>query len=97
MKPAELTDLAVSDLHDLWMHIAERSERAADAIEEEIFAAIALISRHPAAGHRREDVRCRDARAWPVRTFLVIYREEPDRVTILRVVSGFRDMTRLDE
>lgn len=96
MKRAELTEPAIEDLRDLWTYIAERNAPAADAIEDELFAAIDMLARHPAAGHRREDIRYAAARVWPVRDFLVIYREEPERVTILRIVSGFRDMTRLE-
>lgn len=46
-------------------------------------------------GHRREDLTLRAVLFWPVHSFLIVYRPDTRPLEIVRVVSGWRDVSRL--
>jgi len=44
-------------------------------------------------GHAREDLTPRPVLFWAVHSFLIVYRPETEPLEILRVVSGWRDVS----
>lgn len=90
-----LTDHARSDLGEIWEFIASDNLDAADRLLDELEEAMSEAARLPLLGHRREDLTEANVRFWRVRSYLVIYDPESQPLTILRVLSGFRDVATL--
>lgn len=83
---------ARTDLDDLWLYVAShRNIEAADRIVDAITARFLLLSRHPRAGRRLDDLRP-GTRAFPVGDYLVLYRLDGSDVLVQRVIRGSRDL-----
>ena len=91
-----LSDVARSDLFEVWAFVATDNPAAADKLEQDIMQACALLAQQPAIGHRRHDL-CMDAsvRFHTVRTwYLIVYEIDTDPLRIVRILHGARDVTR---
>ena len=87
-----LSPEALEDLQGIWDFIAIDSFEAADNVLDELFAAFEGLAQWPGQGHKRSDLTTRDVRFWPVRNYLVVYRENLRRVEIVAVLHGARDV-----
>jgi len=56
MSKWKLTAQARQDLIEIWNYIAEKSEQAADHVEQSILDGCEFLSRTPLAGRFREDL-----------------------------------------
>ncbi len=93
MNNYSLTDLAESEVRDIWQFIAEDNEEAADRWVIKIIETFDLLARNPHIGHSRKDLIARPWLFWPVGTYLVIYRiVADDDIEILAVTQGSRDL-----
>ena len=90
-----LSEEALSDLDEIWLYIASDSPTAADRVIDEIYQAIYRLAEFPGMGHLREDLIDEPLRFWSVYQYLIIYRAEAQPIEIVRVVSGYRDVTQL--
>lgn len=84
---------AREDLIELWTHIAADNPSAADRMLDRIEAKLRLLADTPRLGPARPDI-AEGLRLFPIRRYVVLYRELPDGIEIVRVVRGMR---RLDE
>lgn len=101
-----MTDIVVSpaaerDLEDIWLTIADNNPRAATRILRIIGTRIATLAAYPRLGPRRPDIRPR-TRVLVERPYLILYEIRPDApdrdvktITIVRVIDGRRDLTRI--
>ena len=87
-----LSPEALQDLQDIWDFITLDNENAADQLEDEFFSAFEKLSRQPRMGHIRPDWTERDARFWPVGSYLIVYRERTGALQILAILHGSRDI-----
>jgi len=71
-----LSPRALKHIQSIWDFIAADSQNAADRIVDELFAAFERLAEWPGSGHTRRDLTQRDLRFWPVRSYLVVYREK---------------------
>jgi toxin ParE1/3/4 len=94
MARAIVSDLAFEDMIEIWEYIADDSERAADRTIDEISAAIVKLSEDPGLGVVRSDLGV-TLRSFPVKTYLVFYRETDEGIEVARVLSGYRDLAKL--
>ncbi len=85
---------ACSDLSAIWSYYAAEvgDPDLADRTRDEIFDAIRGIAKTPGIGHLRKDLAERSLRFWCVRSYLVVYQETGDRVEVVRVLHGARDV-----
>ena len=90
-----LTEHAAADIREIWEFIAVDDPVAAERVLDELEEAMAHLVEHPALGHRREDLTDAKVRFWRVRSYLIVYDPETRPLEILRVLSGFRDLTAL--
>ena len=91
-----LTPQARHDLLSIWEFIARDNIRAADRIAERMEAAFRLLARFPKTGHQRADVQTSEpVLFWPVGSYVVAYRPEPQPLIILRILHGARDLDAL--
>lgn len=101
MTRVAISPQAERDLEDIWLTIAADHPSAAIRIVRAIGAKIAVLAEHPRLGARRPDIAA-SACIMVERSYIVLYETHPDTddgpadaVTIVRVVDGRRDLTRL--
>jgi len=93
-----LTPLAKDDIFDIWAHIAESSEAAADSVEQAIYDACAFLAEGPMRGHIRPDLTPRPLRFWTLTrypNYTVVYRPETTALQIVAVLHGKRNIPRV--
>jgi plasmid stabilization system protein ParE len=90
-----LTPKAAEGIESIWDYIAEESGvRRADKVVDDIFRAIENLADMPGMGHGREDLADETLLAWPVHSYLVVYRDRRP-LEVVHVVSGYRDLFEL--
>ena len=94
MRGYRLTEQADRDLDEIIDWLLAESIDAALHVRAKLDAAFDRIARLPRIGHRREDLTDEDVRFYAVFDWLVVYRET-DRVEIVAVVHGARDVRRV--
>ncbi len=93
MSTFELSPAARDDVHAIWDYIADDNLDAADRVIDQLHDAMQNLSRMPHMGHEHQDLADETLRVWPVYTYLIIYRPDTKPLQIVRVLSGFRDLT----
>jgi toxin ParE1/3/4 len=94
MPTIKRTAQAEEDLIDIWLYIAHDDERAADRVLDDIEEKLLLLADQPGLGPARPDI-APDLRYFPVRRYLILYRQITDGIEIVRVVHGARDVPML--
>lgn len=92
MKKYVLSAATELDLEAIWEYIAEDNIDAADQWIGKLFDAFETLEQTPGIGHMREDLTSYPVRFWPVGVYLVIYRVQSERVEIVAVTQGARDI-----
>ena len=82
---------AENDLEEIWLYIAADSIAAAEGVLHRIAAAERRLTEFPEIGQARPDL-APGLRHWPVGRYLILYRIDPEAVTIVRVLHGARDL-----
>lgn len=88
-----LSDPAVQDLRDIRDHIAGDDPDTALQVLNDIRAAIERLVELPGLGHERLDLADQRLRVWTVHTYLVIYVPDTAPLEVVRILSGYRDLT----
>ena len=83
---------ARADMLDIWNYIAAESERSAEKVLLRIGEVYQILASQPQAGRRRPEL-AEDLRSFPVGTYVVFYEIGDRSVDIVRVLSGYRDIT----
>jgi toxin ParE1/3/4 len=86
---------AQADLLEIWLYIADRDERAADRVLDEIERVWRLIATHPKMGRERPDI-LPGTRSFGVMSWTIFYRIETDFIEIVRVLHGARDIDEIE-
>ncbi|AXS42758.1 type II toxin-antitoxin system RelE/ParE family toxin [Breoghania sp. L-A4] len=86
-----VNDQADTDMLDIWCSIAPDDLTAADRLADLFHEKFALLARHPELGRQRTDIGT-NARAFPVGSYLILYRTTAAGVEIVRVIHGARDL-----
>ena len=92
--PIVTTPAAENDLTEIWLNIAAENSRSADRFLDKIAFRIQQLASFPGSGPRRPEI-ATDARSLTIGNYIVLYRFDSERVEILRVVHGARDITTL--
>ena len=94
----QLTSLAIDDLFEIWSYIARDNPEAANAVEEAIYRACALLAQAPMAGRTRPDLTRLPLRFWfvqPYRNYVIVYDPATKPLQIIRVLHGARNISTL--
>ncbi len=89
-----ISDQATDDLSDIWLYIATDHPNTADRFIELLHEKCLLLCEDPEIGRRRDEI-LPGLRSFPVKRYIIFYRSQPDRVEIIRVLSGYRDLDQL--
>ena len=92
MPVCEISPEALADLENISDFIAADDPDAASRMIEEFFSAFDQLASWPRSGHFRADLTEREVRFWPVRSYLVVYRELADGVQIVAILHASRDI-----
>ena len=83
-----------ADLLEIWLYIAQDDPVAADGLLDRIESTCATLARSPRAGHARPELGA-GVRSHPVGRYVIYYRKAARGIELIRVLSGYRDVTRL--
>jgi plasmid stabilization system protein ParE len=93
-----LTPLAKGDIFEIWSYIADRSEEAANRVEQAIYEACGFVAEAPKRGHSRSDLTSRPLRFWTLTrypNYTVVYRPETSPLQVIAVLHGKRQIRRI--
>ena len=86
------TNLAVTDLLELWLAIAEENIVAADESLDLIHATVSILVEQPDTGRARTEL-ADGLRSFPTRTpYIIFYLPETDGLLVVRVLHHARDI-----
>ncbi|MBU1599829.1 type II toxin-antitoxin system RelE/ParE family toxin [bacterium] len=88
------TEPAISDLQAIYDYIAKEAEYYANRFIERIFEAVEKLGDFPKMGRFVPETEQEDIRELLFHDYRIIYRVEKERVLILAVVHGSRDLFR---
>lgn len=94
MIPLRISRRAFNDLNDIREYVAADNLPAADRQHQALLLSMQRLSEQPSLGRARPELG-NDARALVVGEYLIIYRVEPDRIFVSRVIHGARDIPRV--
>ena len=90
------SNVAESDLIDIWCRIAVDSPEAADRFIDRIHRKLRILARSPGIGRSREQLG-KGVRSFPIGDYLIFYKSVSDGILVVRVLSGYRDIDALWE
>ncbi|MEC4880962.1 MAG: type II toxin-antitoxin system RelE/ParE family toxin [Scytonema sp. PMC 1070.18] len=85
------TTRAEEDLIEIWLYIAADNPVAASELVDRIEAKCQMLADSPKLGPARPDI-APELRYSPVGRYVILYREIPGGVEVVRVVHGARDL-----
>ncbi len=93
-----LTPLAKADIFELWTHIAEHNENAANSVEQAIYDACEFVAEAPMRGHSHSGLTARSLRFWTLTrypNYTIVYRPETVPLQVVAVLHGKRNVRRI--
>lgn len=93
MKRFRLSPQAEQDLEEIGDYIARDSVDAAVKVLRDIDKAISRLADMPHIGHTRDDLPDQTLRVWLVHSYLIIYRPDARPMEVVRVLSGYRNLS----
>ena len=76
--------------------MAQDNVQAADKLLDQIESVLAMLGGSPLLGRSRDDLAA-EVRSFPVGNFVIFYLPSRGGVTVVRILSGFRDLPGLFE
>ena len=89
--PVRRTNQADSDLDAIWLHVAQDNVETAERMIQRIAVAEDRLGEFPEIGQARPDL-AEGLRHWPVAPYVILYRIERDKVVVVRILHGARDL-----
>ena len=93
--PVEESEFIPGDVLDIVRWVRADNPAAAVRFLDAFKTSVELLSRMPEIGRARPDLGAPETRSWRVkgfRNYLIFYDALPDRVRLLRVLHGGRDL-----
>ena len=96
MANLSFTELAKSDLKEIWVYTSEYSYEAADKLVDKLYEKFLLLAENPKMGKTHDEV-ILNLRSFPYKNYVVFYFPTDQGVEIFRVLHGARDIEQLFE
>jgi plasmid stabilization system protein ParE len=90
-----LSSIAEQDIEDIVSYIAQENPNAAMRLLEGLFDAMNKLALNPMLGHKREDLTHHPVRFWTFKWHYLIVYKSCFPIEIVRVLSGYRDISSL--
>lgn len=94
MTVCTVAPLARQDLDHIWDYVAQDNPTAADRLIEAFREKFSLLAGQPFLGELRPDLRP-GLRSFSIDRYVIYYQVRDDRVAIVRVLHGSRDVRAL--
>ena len=94
MIPYVVSPRARADLDEIWDYVAEDSPSAADRLLATFEEKLLLLAKQPLLGQSRDELRP-GIRSFVVGRYVVYYQLADDRIRVVRVLHGARDVDAL--
>lgn len=91
MSRYRLTTLAQADIDSAWLYIAKERPSAADRFVDRLRRHFELLAENPLIGESRNDL-AEGVRQSTVSNYVILHRFAAERVQIVRVIHGARDV-----
>jgi len=89
-----VSEIAQSDLLDIWLYAARDDPSSADKLIDEIYARFRLLAATPRIGRRRPELD-KAIRSFVVAGYVIFYRQSAKGIEVARVLHGHRDIRSL--
>jgi toxin ParE1/3/4 len=83
---------AEDDLLEIWIYIADDNQQSATRVLQLINDKFKFLADNPTLGPARPDI-APDVRYFVVGSYLILYREIPAGIEVVRVLHGARNLT----
>lgn len=90
-----LSPIAEQDIDEMVSYIAQENPSAAMKLLDTLYAAMDNLASNPMLGHKREDLTNHSVRFWPFKWHYLIVYKDCLPIEIVRVLSGYRDISSL--
>jgi toxin ParE1/3/4 len=93
--PVEESDFIPCDVLDIVRYMRRHNPTAAARFVDAFKSTVALMAGTPRLGRLRPDLGAAETRSWRIRGFqnyLIFYEVQPDKLRLLRVLHGSRDL-----
>lgn len=94
MRRVEISRRAEKDFLEITRYIGRDGLEVAEKFGDRIDSIFDALAENPKLGRLRHDLGGR-LRSIPEGNYLIFYRESADRITILRILHGARDLRRI--
>lgn len=94
MARVQFTEEAAADLREIWNYLDDQNPDAADRLVGQLDEQCILLAEYPKIGRMRPDI-ASGLRYFPVKKYLILYRELPDGIEVVRVIHGSRNLQAL--
>ncbi len=90
-----LSPAAEQDIDEIVTYIAKESTNAALKLLDTLYEAMDKLAENPMLGHSREDLTDKPVRFWSFKWHYLIIYKDCQPIEIVRVLSGYRDISSL--
>lgn len=90
-----LSPAAEQDIAEILSYLIPESSKAALTLLDSLYAAMDNLTENPMMGHLREDLTDKPVRFWPFKWHYLIVYQDRNPIEIVRVLSGYRDISSL--
>jgi len=90
-----LSPIAEQDIDEIVTYLAQENVDAAMKLLDSLYKSLDLLASNPMMGHKREDLTDRAVRFWPFKWHYLIVYKDSSPIEIVRVLSGYRDVSSL--
>ena len=93
MKTYFLSSIAEQDIDEIVSYISQASPTAALKLLDSLYESMEKLALNPLLGHKREDLTDQPVKFWTFKWHYLIIYKDCKPVEIVRVLSGYRDIT----
>ena len=87
----KISELAISDLNEIWVYIAQDSPKAADRSINNLYDTCYKLTTQPRTGRLREEL-LPGVRSITYKKYIIFYRIRKLDIEIIRILHGARDL-----
>ncbi|OGT06958.1 MAG: hypothetical protein A2X78_00640 [Gammaproteobacteria bacterium GWE2_37_16] len=95
IKTYHLSDAAYQDIDEIVTYIAKESPKSAHKFLDATYSAMDTLAENPDLGHLREDLTQMSVKFWTFKWHYLIIYKPMKPIEIVRILSGYQDITNI--